>query len=402
MEFLSMEYYKNFKCIGSKCEDHCCKDWAITIDKKTFENYKKLKKTNFSNKLNSSITRNRKSTCDNSYGKFKLNNGVCPMLSEDRLCEIYLNIGERNMCNTCKTYPRTYNKVNNRIEASLTLSCIEVAKNILLSKECIEFSLENRNISNIKFNNEINKNKTKSYVVNDFDEIRSFCISLIQERKYTIEERLAVLGLFIKNLSEINDSNLVNDLIQDYQNRINNNIYHGILNKLGLENLIGVQNQFCTEIYNVILSKGISDNRFIDKFDKAIEYLKLNESNIKQREEVLNKSLQNEYSDFISEYKYIYENYLVSYIFNSLFPVSNMSLNDTYNDLIIRFSLIKITLIGLCGYYKSEMKVDYAVDFIQSFVKVVEHNVTIVEKLKKFLNENNINSLAHMMVMIGK
>ncbi|WP_270304647.1 flagellin lysine-N-methylase, partial [Terrisporobacter petrolearius] len=224
----------------------------------------------------------------------------------------------------------------------------------------------------------------------------------IQERKYTIEERLAVLGLFIKNLSEINDSNLVNDLIQDYQNRINNNIYHGILNKLGLENLIGVQNQFCTEIYNVILSKGISDNRFIDKFDKAIEYLKLNESNIKQREEVLNKSLQNEYSDFISEYKYIYENYLVSYIFNSLFPVSNMSLNDTYNDLIIRFSLIKITLIGLCGYYKSEMKVDYAVDFIQSFVKVVEHNVTIVEKLKKFLNENNINSLAHMMVMIGK
>lgn len=67
----------------------------------------------------------------------------------------------------------------------------------------------------------------------------------------------------------------------------------------------------------------------------------------------------------------IYENYLVSYMFKTLFPVSHMSLNDTYNDLVIRFSLIKMTLIGLCGYYKDDMKVDYAVDFIQSFVKAV-------------------------------
>ena len=33
---LSIDYYKEFECIGSKCEDNCCKDWKITIDKKTY------------------------------------------------------------------------------------------------------------------------------------------------------------------------------------------------------------------------------------------------------------------------------------------------------------------------------------------------------------------------------
>lgn len=41
MSFLSMEYYKEFKCIGNKCEDHCCKGGTIIIDEKTFKNYKK-------------------------------------------------------------------------------------------------------------------------------------------------------------------------------------------------------------------------------------------------------------------------------------------------------------------------------------------------------------------------
>ena len=40
---LSIDYYKEFECIGNKCEDNCCKEWKITIDKKTYNKYKKLR-----------------------------------------------------------------------------------------------------------------------------------------------------------------------------------------------------------------------------------------------------------------------------------------------------------------------------------------------------------------------
>ena len=402
MEFLSMEYYKNFKCIGNECEDHCCKAWTITIDKKTFKNYKNLNKTNFSKKLNSSIKRNRNMASIHNYGKFELVGGLCPMLSEDRLCEVYLNIGEENMCNTCKTYPRIYNKVNGRIEASLTLSCIEAARNILLNKECIEFNLENKKVHDIRFNRMVEENNMSTCIIKNFDEIRCFCIGLIQERRYSIEERLIILGLFIKNLEELEDTSLVLNLIYDYKNRINNGLYDEILDNFKMEEMLRCQNEFCTGIYNVILSKKISDKRFLNKFEIFYKFLHLDKNEITSRVEILKNSLQNEYEDFVKEYQYIYENYLISYMFENLFPVNDTSINNAYNNLVIRFSLIKMTLIGLSGYYKNEMKVDYAIEFIQSFSKIIEHDSSIMGKLNNYLKDNNMNTLAYMMIMIGK
>ena len=108
---LSIDYFDKFQCIGNKCEDHCCKNWGITIDKKTFTKYKKLQQSEFKIKLLDNIGRNRNSKSDYDYGKIKLVNNICPMFSEDGLCEVYQNIGEKNMCYTCRIYPRFYNQV---------------------------------------------------------------------------------------------------------------------------------------------------------------------------------------------------------------------------------------------------------------------------------------------------
>ena len=139
---LSIDYYKEFECIGNKCEDNCCKEWKITIDKKTYNKYKKLPVSDFSKKLNNNINRDRKSKNDKHYAKINLIDKKCPMISKDGLCEVYLNLGPQNMCYTCRTYPRVYNLVDNTIEKCLTVSCIEVARNILLRKNPIEFNLD--------------------------------------------------------------------------------------------------------------------------------------------------------------------------------------------------------------------------------------------------------------------
>ncbi|OOZ37733.1 hypothetical protein [Solemya velesiana gill symbiont] len=39
---LTMRYATQFKCIGGDCPDDCCHDWDIQIDKKTYQNLKKL------------------------------------------------------------------------------------------------------------------------------------------------------------------------------------------------------------------------------------------------------------------------------------------------------------------------------------------------------------------------
>ncbi|WP_208020748.1 hypothetical protein [Morganella psychrotolerans] len=32
-------FIKRFQCVGSECLSHCCQDWLITIDKKTYKKY---------------------------------------------------------------------------------------------------------------------------------------------------------------------------------------------------------------------------------------------------------------------------------------------------------------------------------------------------------------------------
>lgn len=45
-QVLSVDYFDKFECIGNKCEDHCCKNWSITIDKKHILNIKNYKNQN--------------------------------------------------------------------------------------------------------------------------------------------------------------------------------------------------------------------------------------------------------------------------------------------------------------------------------------------------------------------
>ena len=56
MKVLKPFYYDDFKCIAGDCIDNCCHaEWEISIDKKTYKKYRKLK-GQWGNKINSNIT----------------------------------------------------------------------------------------------------------------------------------------------------------------------------------------------------------------------------------------------------------------------------------------------------------------------------------------------------------
>ena len=109
MKILKPVYYDEFKCIGSECIDTCCIGWQIQIDKKSYLKYRKTK-GEFSEKLNDSVVRNRKNETELFYAEMKLKEAKCPLLNEKKLCEIYINLGEEYLCNTCKIYPRLIRK----------------------------------------------------------------------------------------------------------------------------------------------------------------------------------------------------------------------------------------------------------------------------------------------------
>ncbi len=127
-------YFNEFKCIASECEDTCCAGWEIVIDDETHKRYEKVE-GEFGEILRSKIV---KSDGENI---FLLNNGNCSFLNEKKMCEIYINLGENHLCYTCQQFPRYTEEFLDLKEVGLSLSCPEAARIILRKAENTTFNL---------------------------------------------------------------------------------------------------------------------------------------------------------------------------------------------------------------------------------------------------------------------
>lgn len=181
------EYVENFSCIGSACEDHCCKQWNITLDKTTYSKYLKSEVPGVKNIAVEHIALTKKS--HNNWAKIKLNElGNCSYLEPDNLCKIHRTMGADALSNTCSTYPRhsvLYKK--ERIE-SLTISCPEAARQVLFNDKAL--NIEMQTIIQTAFNNNADLNMEGKI-------INLFCANLMMTNQSKVEHNLYSIACFL-------------------------------------------------------------------------------------------------------------------------------------------------------------------------------------------------------------
>lgn len=122
MKYRMPVYYSDFCCIGAACEDTCCGGWKIAIDKKSYEAYQNVS-GNFGERLRQAI--------DAKELSFRMNGRYCALLNQEKLCDIYKELGKESLCETCRTYPRHMEDYGAVRELTLSLSCPEAARIIL-------------------------------------------------------------------------------------------------------------------------------------------------------------------------------------------------------------------------------------------------------------------------------
>lgn len=127
MKNVKPKYFDAFKCVADRCPDTCCAGWDVEIDDASAENYK-----NETGGLKQYFDKHL--TTDEDGYIFSLENGRCPLLSENNLCRIQLEKGEAALCDTCRLFPRYFDDYGEIRETGLGLGCPEAAR-ILLSPE---------------------------------------------------------------------------------------------------------------------------------------------------------------------------------------------------------------------------------------------------------------------------
>lgn len=122
------DYCQQFRCKADRCLHTCCAGWAICIDEVSLARFEKDPEV--AGKI--------------SDGCFTLkDDGRCPFLRDDNLCEMILTRGEDYLCDICKEHPRFYNTYEDRIEAGIGLVCEEACRLALGFKTPFTLAAEN-------------------------------------------------------------------------------------------------------------------------------------------------------------------------------------------------------------------------------------------------------------------
>lgn len=190
MKLTTPDYYKDFKCIAGDCTDTCCAGWEVDVEPASYEYYKTVKGP-FGDRLKSVMTPEEEGGCT-----FTLNKGRCPFLNQKNLCDLYIELGEDRLCDTCAEFPRFINEYGSVREMGIAPSCKTAGELI--------FGYEGKHT----FVTEECDDKITTY--NDIDpqtyfqlrQARKTAYALVQNRRWSITDRCMLLLEFASKIQK--------------------------------------------------------------------------------------------------------------------------------------------------------------------------------------------------------
>jgi lysine-N-methylase len=361
MKLLQPDYFDAFRCIDAACEDTCCAGWIVHIDKNTYGKYQSCTDPEIGPALHTLVTANEKSSNDDDYAKATLNGSVCAFLSEG-LCSIQRRLGEEYLSKMCATYPRVVNRVDDVVQRSLDLSCPEAARLALLRSDPIEF-LEKQGEASTSATLDISALGDSPEPYREFRAMRQRAIALLQDRSHPVETRLLQLG----DLSP------------------------------GANPNPAAQVEILSDLLVARLTSDPCPRRFLECYQEFISGLQwTGKSAMAEIGDRYTEARSRYYAPFMSRHEHILENYLVSYVHRTLFPLgvrSSATSSSPYVLLVAHYALVKGLLIGMAGFHQSGFDAGHVVKLIQSCSKTFEHSVDFPGRAVEILAGKDLSLL---------
>jgi lysine-N-methylase len=196
----ALRFMAEFRCIGPDCEDSCCANWQIDVDKQHFVKIARLLARTQAGKeeLGRAFVETPEDLKSPSrYVRMQLaENGSCPFWGEDQWCSLQRRFGERLLPDVCAHYPRSISLVGDEMELAGQLSCPEVTRRCLLD----ENSCDLVEVDEVRFARGAFKQRTflacgEPYYER-FLEVRETFMEVLSRRDFPLRSRLFFLLAF--------------------------------------------------------------------------------------------------------------------------------------------------------------------------------------------------------------
>ncbi|MDR3013774.1 MAG: flagellin lysine-N-methylase [Chitinispirillales bacterium] len=411
-EILQPEYMSRFICIGGACEDNCCADpWNIFVDKKTFLKYRDVKDQEIKAVLDKVVKRYRgKDASDMQYASFRLRRegGVCAFLTQEQTCYLQAKLGYENLCDVCAIYPRQYKIADKKLERAATMSCPEVVRMALDNPEGIAFETieEGPTTGRIPARAPSIDTKNTKFAAKPakwFWEIRLYCLSILQNRLYTLSQRFIILGMLCQKLDEYEREGRVEE-IPAMLGLFGAGVEDGSLKP----ELDAVPGNFQIQLK---FAKELTDNRLRSELVASRIYMECVKETLAglnffvdtPAADILEKYVSNR-DDYVSAYlkekEYVLENFFVNESFMNMMPFNTNTCWESYLHMCVLYGMLKLHLNGMAGHHKG-LTDEVVFRLIQSFAKVVIHNKNFIPNMVKLIKESEFDTLAWMTILVN-
>lgn len=189
MRYCKPDYYDDFQCLAGDCPDTCCAGWQIYIDEDSLERYEQVEGP-FGNRLKNSI--------DWQEGAFFQCGRRCAFLNEQDLCDLYAELGEDALCETCTRYPRHIEEFEGLRELSLSLSCPEAARIMLEKREKTTFITWETEEEETSFE----EDEMDFLLFTWLEDAREVILGIVQNRKLTLDYRMQLILAMAKEIQQ--------------------------------------------------------------------------------------------------------------------------------------------------------------------------------------------------------
>ncbi|WP_415319364.1 flagellin lysine-N-methylase [Clostridium perfringens] len=448
-------YFNEFKCIASECEDTCCAGWEIVIDDETHKRYENVE-GEFGEILRSKIV---KSDGENI---FLLNNGNCSFLNEKKMCEIYINLGEDHLCYTCQQFPRYTEEFLDLKEVGLSLSCPEAARIILRKAENTTFNLseedkcesktqkeleydlslsceninssnctlgecsnskdnenresfnlsesENRQCLDLKNSEDIEGNNSEvdsftededyfdegidAEVLSEFLECRNIVFNIIERNDLDLGTKAALALEFVKevqNKIDLGDMDEIPELMEEYRDE---NFINTLVKELeSFKGKESIKHKNLCEYLKIYKSiKHINSNDPLG-LEKALKYFEGNE------EFYLRK--HKEFNEYYKENLYKFKNILVYFIFRYFMKaIFDYDVSAKIKLAIISTLMIKELAVVRFIENNNEFTEEDMVEVSRIYSKDIEHSDENIENLQEIFETEEIFEVDEILSML--
>lgn len=400
-KLVCVDYLAEFQCLGKQCPATCCIGWNVAVDRQAFP-LVEAEITSLKTFPPDILVQNMASKNPDLYGKLQLQNTACPLLTAEGLCSIQLQYGEKKLPKACYTFPRVYHKIIPSLFVSARLSCPEIARLALGKKEGILCVTQDKNASDLAdLRREVldasSEKPAFESIFLQFEPINSFVIEILQNRSFDIEKRLCYVVLFIEKLALWQDKKYhtkLSDILQETRNCMKNHDFpRQLFSDLHFQYEFLIGNIVPEHIQRIRQSQSLRALR--------PDLLAAIETCTEMDGFAYEKAIDDYYLPFISAHPYLFENLLVNWSLNEIFPLHSNSLYYEVMRLVIHFSLLRFLLMGKASQkYRRDGSPLTEGDAVQLFFEYVRSfGNTQMPKLKNAFRENT-NAVFDLLYML--